>query len=136
MGPAPFQRIAVAVVLQGERVLVGRRGPGGPLPGKAEFPGGKIRPGETPQEAACRECREETGLAVEVLRPLQVVRHRYEHGAVELHFLLARPLPGQGKPRGGFAWVPCGQLAGLDFPEANAPVLQWLQAHATDQDGK
>ncbi len=136
MTSAGCQQIAVAVVLRGQRVLVGRRGPEGPLPGKAEFPGGKILPGETPPEAACRECREETGLEVEVLRPLRVVRHRYDHGELELHFLLARPLPGQGEPRGGFAWVPCGELAGLDFPEANAAVLQWLHARAAGEDGK
>ncbi len=123
------QPIAVAVVVQGDRVLVGRRGDRGPLPGRAEFPGGKIRPGESPEQAAQRECLEETGLQVQVLRTLQVLRHRYPHGLLRLHFLLARTLPGQGAPRGGFSWVPCEQLPGLDFPEANAAVVQWLVQH-------
>ncbi len=136
MQSAAYQQIAVAVVLHGNCVLVGHRSRRGPLPGKAEFPGGKILPGETPAQAATRECREETGLEVEVLRPLQVVRHHYEHGALELHFLLARPTSDQASPQGGFAWVPCSELGALDFPEANAAVLEWLQTRTAGDESK
>ena len=62
----PSQQIAVAVVEHDGRFLVGLRPAGKPLAGFSEFPGGKVHSGETPAEAAERECREETGLSVVV----------------------------------------------------------------------
>ena len=54
--------IAIAVVLHNDCVLIGVRPAGATLAGLWEFPGGKIEAGETPNEAAERECLEETGL--------------------------------------------------------------------------
>src|SRR5262249_13310601 len=59
--------VAIAVVEHGERFLVGIRPEGKPLAGFAEFPGGKVNDGETPEAAAIRECDEESGLRIEVV---------------------------------------------------------------------
>ena len=67
--PSEPVSIAVAVVQHAGTVLIGRRAPEAPLGGLWEFPGGKVGPDETPGEAAARECREETGLAVRIGRP-------------------------------------------------------------------
>ena len=55
--------VAIAVVEHDGCFLVGVRPEGKPLAGFAEFPGGKVDHGETPEQAAIRECREESGLA-------------------------------------------------------------------------
>jgi 8-oxo-dGTP diphosphatase len=83
--------VAIAVVMSDARYLVGIRPAGAALAGRAEFPGGKIAAGETPAEAACRECREETGIRVAVLEPLLVVEHDYPHGRLRLHFFACQP---------------------------------------------
>ena len=65
MPPDPTA-IAIAVVQDGERFLIGQRPPEKPLAGYWEFPGGRVEPGEMPGDAAVRECLEETGLHVVV----------------------------------------------------------------------
>lgn len=126
MSSATPTLIAVAVVQQGGRVLVGRRPAGAELAGLWEFPGGKILEGETPQQAAARECLEETGLAVRILGEYSRVEHQYEHGLLRLHFLAAEPVDPAAAPREPYRWVPVGELDRYEFPAANAAVLRRL----------
>ncbi len=66
------------------RVLLTRRPPGRVRAGLWEFPGGKVRPGESPEEALERELREELGLEVRVIREVARVRHAYPELTIEL----------------------------------------------------
>lgn len=125
--------VAVAVVVAGEQVLVGRRAPGVPLAGDWEFPGGKIQPGESPADAAVREVLEETGLAIEVQKPLAIVSHQYPHGAVRLHFYLCTPTASP-TPRAPFQWLDRRRLRELDFPEANAEIIERLMSGEVGED--
>ncbi|HTU27319.1 MAG TPA: (deoxy)nucleoside triphosphate pyrophosphohydrolase [Pirellulales bacterium] len=120
------QPIAIAVVEHAGRYLIGQRGPDVPLAGLWEFPGGKVEPGETAEQAAVRECREEADLQVVVVRPLDRVTHRYEHGEVELHFLLCRPIEASAAPVARFRWVPAAELTRYEFPAANAELVARL----------
>lgn len=125
--PFATQRIAVAVVRRGAEYVIGRRPPGAPLAGLWEFPGGKIGPGESPRQAAVRECLEETGLTVEFDGVLAVVQHEYPHGHLELHFVNCRPTGDTDRPRAPFQWTPAAALVELEFPAANASVLAQLR---------
>jgi mutator protein MutT len=82
VGTAPIQlNFAVACIRRGDEVLLQRRGDDGSW----GFPGGAIELGESAEEAALREAREETGLAVRVEELLGVYtkyRHEYPNGDV------------------------------------------------------
>jgi mutator protein MutT len=121
-------RIGIAVVEHDGRFLVGLRGEHGPLPGYAEFPGGKCRPGESPAACAIRECHEETGLRVDVTQSLFSREYEYPHGKVELHFFLCAPARGSDPAphHGGFRWIPAADLPTLRFPPANDVVIDRL----------
>lgn len=124
-----LKTIGIAVVEHHGKFLVGTRGPDGPLAGFAEFPGGKCEPDETPAECACRECLEETGLAVEPAKLLQHCRHDYPHGAVELHFWHCRPARAESVKENhrGYRWTAASELSSMRFPEGNAAVIAMLQ---------
>ena len=129
MEPTP---IANAVVQHADRFLIGRRPEDVPLAGKWEFPGGKIRDGETPEAAAMRECREETGLEVTVVAAYPEVSHEYDHGRVHLHFLAATPVDPATEPKRPFRWVPANELGEYEFPAANAELVAFLSSRAKD----
>jgi 8-oxo-dGTP diphosphatase len=118
--------IAVAVVLQAGRVLIGPRPAGSPLAGLWEFPGGKVQPGESPSQAAVRECLEETGLTVRLGRLWNETEYAYSHGRVRLWFFQAEPCQPEQPPKPPFRWVPLAELPRYPFPEANRPVLDLL----------
>jgi 8-oxo-dGTP diphosphatase len=123
--------IAVAVVEHEGQFLIGPRPPGVPLAGLWEFPGGKIEPGESPQAAAIRECREEAGLQVEALFEYPAQEQLYEHGAVHLRFIGCRLCSSaQNEPLPPFRWMYRSALAGIEFPAGNRNLLKLLLCDA------
>ena len=124
--------IAVAVVEHDGRFLIGRRPDGVALAGLWEFPGGKVRAAETPQEAAARECLEETGLAVRIGAAYPEVLHRYEHGLLRLDFFAAAPIDPDQQPAEPFRWVAREELRDYEFPPANEALVRQLVGGVSD----
>ena len=126
--------IAVAVVEHDGRFLIGRRPEGVALAGLWEFPGGKVRKDETPQQAAARECLEETGLAVEIGVAYPQVLHRYDHGLLPLDFFAATPVDPDQQPAKPFRWIAREELGDYEFPPANEELVRQLVGGAGDGD--
>lgn len=123
-------QIAVAVVVEGDRVLVGRRSHvATDAPDLHEFPGGKVEPGEGPEAAAARECFEEVGLEIRIGRKLDAVRADSATGPIDVVFFVAEPLDREGCPKPPFEWRRVTALEPHAFPAANAGVLGWLKRH-------
>lgn len=115
-------RIAIAIVEDRDRFLIGTRPAGVHLAGYWEFPGGKMLPGESPGDAATRECLEETGLSVAAIGQFPTAIHDYPDKKLELHFIHCRCLSAD-EPRSPFRWAPRGDLEKYAFPEANRGIL-------------
>lgn len=69
-------RVTAAVIRDGGRIFATQRGYGEYKDGW-EFPGGKIEPGETPEEALAREIREELAVEIEVGKLIETVEYDY-----------------------------------------------------------
>lgn len=131
----PPRQIGVAVVEYQGCFLVGMRGKDGPLPGYAEFPGGKCLTNERPADCACRECLEESGLQVKPVQLLLNAAFEYEHATVDLHFWLCHPkveINLAAKYR-NFSWVPREKLKEHRFPEGNSRLIEILTSTGTPQ---
>ncbi|AMV40097.1 (deoxy)nucleoside triphosphate pyrophosphohydrolase [Planctomyces sp. SH-PL62] len=120
--------VGIGIVRGGGRFLIRERPPGTVYAGYWEFPGGKVEPGETPEQTTVRECLEETGLVVVATSLRAVIEHVYPHGRVRLHFFDCAPADpsAQPDPEHGCRWVPADELSRYRFPEANEPILAQL----------
>lgn len=123
--------IVTAAVIQDEgKVLIAQR-QGGPLAGKWEFPGGKLEPGESPEECLARELKEELELEVQVRDIFAVVYHEYETGPILLLAYICTPAgdayPCEGRlHNGAVRWVSPEELASLELAPADVPVAEKL----------
>ncbi len=126
---APEGWIPVAVGIARDtmgQLLVSQRPACKAYPGKWEFPGGKLEPGESVFKALVREFREELGLEIIRAEPAFVVRHRYPDRSVELNVWRVIDCRGEATGREGqvVCWVPPRELAGLDFLEGNQTIVE------------
>ncbi len=122
--------VAAAVVIEGGRVLLTQRAEGKHLGGLWEFPGGKLEPGESPEEALVRECREECGIEIAVAEILDVTFHRYADRDVLLLFYRCSIVSGEVRHLqvSDHAWVAPTELDRYELPPADAQVIAHIQA--------
>ena len=122
-------RIAVAIVIDDGRVLVGQRALDAEnAAGLHEFPGGKVEPGESPEAAAARETFEEAGVDVRIGATLDTAMASARSGPIEILFFAAEPLVPSPLPRPPFAWVAIADLQTFSFPPANEQVIRRIVA--------
>jgi len=126
--PVSLQRVTAAIIEENGRVFVARRGPGRHLSGKWEFPGGKVEPGETPEQALERELGEELGIACEVGEFLcSAVYAGREPGLELLAYRVHRgPGPIELREHTEARWVSPEELAGMNLPESDRLVVERL----------
>ena len=130
--PAKTIHVGLAVILGPQGVLVSRRHADAVLGGLWEFPGGKIEPGETPEQCVAREAREEVGLSVRAVEEIGCYEHGYDHGTVRLHAWWCSPDDPAAEPRAlevaEARWADARALADLKFPPANDRLLATVRA--------
>ena len=110
-------------------VLVCQRRPDQPMGLKWEFPGGKIEPGETAEQALIRELDEELGIAAEIGPRVAQLRHRYRNGAaIDLQFFSVHSFSGEIENRifKEIRWSPLRELPALDFLAADLNLIRDL----------
>jgi 8-oxo-dGTP diphosphatase len=121
---------AVALIDADHRVLVAQRPPGKQLAGLWEFPGGKVEPGERPEETLIRELDEELGIAVQeaCLAPLTFASHPYESFHLLMPLYACRRWDGFVRAREGQAlkWLRPQALRDLPMPPADEPLIPAL----------
>jgi 8-oxo-dGTP diphosphatase len=120
------QEYAIAVVQQGGLVLVGNRGKGRRLEGMFEFPGGKLRKDETPEEGVVRKLFEETGISALPVSRINVVDFTYPFKPVRLYYIYCRPPSNAPEPKKPYFWCPMYDLDERKFPPANLDAITWL----------
>jgi 8-oxo-dGTP diphosphatase len=120
-------QVVAGIIERQGRFLICRRKPEQSHPLKWEFPGGKVEPGETPEQALARELEEELGIVGAAGQVIMRYQHTYPgRDTITLIFFRVREFGGE--PRNvifhEMRWEPPAKLAEFDFVEGDAQFIR------------
>jgi len=126
-----MKTVVAALIFRENELLICQRKLTAAFPGKWEFPGGKLEPGETPEAALRRELEEELGIDAAIGRELWRVEYQYPGRAPLLLLFFA-----VSRYRGSIVnkifqqvcWAPLRELTTYDFLEADCALVAKLAA--------
>ena len=126
-----MKRFAVAAGILRDadgRVLITERLGGGPFHGMWEFPGGKIAPDESAEQALARELTEELGIGLRDVSHFMHLEHDYPDRSVSIDFFLVDAWDNEPSGLEGqqLRWVETASLADHNLLPADVPVIEAL----------
>jgi 8-oxo-dGTP diphosphatase len=118
--------VVCAIIIKAGKLLIVQHGPDSINPGKWEFPGGKVHPGELPEAALIREIREELELEIKIITPLEPAGYAYPDKTILLipFLCLCNSADLILNEHSRFEWVFLDDLAGYDLLPADRAVLE------------
>lgn len=130
-GPKRLLLVAACALVDADgRVLLAQRPAHKQLGGLWEFPGGKVEPGETPEETVVRELKEELGIETKTacLAPLTFASHSYETFNLLMPLFVCRRFWGIPQPLEAqqLKWVRPNRMRDYPMPPADEPLIPFL----------
>jgi len=128
--------VAAVIVIDG-RVLAAERSAPPEVAGRWEFPGGKVEPGESEEQALARECLEELGVRVSVgtrIGPDVPLAH----GRAVLRVFTVELLEGdtpQALEHTAMRWLAADELNSVPWLPADKPIVALLPSLLARADG-
>ena len=124
-------QVVAAIIERDGRILIGQRQPEQSHPLKWEFPGGKLEPGESPQQALTRELEEE--LAIRDARGPEIIRYEFTYpGKKPIMLIFFRVSEYEGEPQNliyrEMRWEPRAKLPEFDFVEGDREFIRAFSA--------
>ncbi len=119
-----------AVAVQGGKVLAAKRGESkyAYVAHKYEFAGGKIEPGESPEQALVREIKEELCADIRIIQPFMTLEHEYPDFTITLYIFLCEFVSEfRNTEHETLAWLPLSELNAEEWAPADAPAVEKLK---------
>lgn len=123
-------RVVAAIIIENDKVFATQRGYGEFKDGW-EFPGGKIEPGETPEEAIVREIKEELDTEVEVIELLDTVEYDYPNFHLSMGCFICKIKSGDLvlKEHEAAKWLTKDTLGSLEWLPADMGLVREIEKH-------
>jgi 8-oxo-dGTP diphosphatase len=121
--------VVAALILRDKEVLICQRKAGTPMGLQWEFPGGKVEPGETPEQALRRELDEELAIDAQIGRFLAEIQHNYRNGSsIHLRFFAVHQFQGEMQNRvfEDMRWAELRDLPAYNFLAADRKFIRDL----------
>jgi 8-oxo-dGTP diphosphatase len=126
-------QVTGALIRNGREILIAQRGRDKRFGRQWEFPGGKVRPNESPEECLRREIKEELNLEVRVEQHVCTIHHRYPDFDIELVAFWCSIVGGEVQlaEHEQIRWITLAEAGQYDFVEADLKVIAVLAGHGT-----
>ena len=123
-------KVVAAIIIHENKIFATQRGYGEFKDGW-EFPGGKIEPGETPQEALVREIKEELDIEIEVKDFLETVEYDYPefHLSMDCFFCTIKSGELVLKEHEAAKWLTVEKLDGVDWLPADQGLIEGIREY-------
>lgn len=124
--------VVAAVIMDSEdRILCAQRAAEDRHPYKWEFPGGKIEPGESPEDALVRELKEELSIDSEIRGRIVSTSFTYESFALNLILFDVSIVKGTVRPivHHSLKWMPVHEMESLEWMPADYPLLSKVREY-------
>lgn len=120
--------VVAAVIKKDEKIFCCQRGPKGECAFKWEFPGGKIEPGETKEEALIREIKEELDCNINIEKFVTTINYEYNTFLLTMHIYLCSLKDNEPKllEHRSSMWCNKEKLKDLNFAEADKLFLHLI----------
>lgn len=127
-------KVVAAIMIQNGRVFATQRGYGEFKDGW-EFPGGKVEPEETPQEALVREIKEELNTVIEVGELLDTVEYDYPEFHLSMDCFICKIIAGdlELKEHEDARWLTTETLDSVDWLPADLDLIQKIKKYILEQ---
>lgn len=121
-------RVTCAIIMQDEKILAVQRSETMPQPLQWEFPGGKIKEGESEEDSLIRELQEELDITIKPLKRLIPNTHHYPDKSIELIPFVCEIVEGSIvlHEHKTMQWLKIEELMNLNLCEADIPIAQQL----------
>ena len=121
-------RVVAAIIRDGDKIFATQRGHG-EFKGGWEFPGGKIEPGETPEEALVREVREELDTEIKVVELVETVEYDYPTFHLSMDCFWAEVVSGDLvlKEHEAAKWLTKDELGSVEWLPADVELIEALK---------
>ena len=133
MNNAKTVKVVAAIIIHDNKIFATQRGYGEFKDGW-EFPGGKIEPGETPQEALAREIKEELDIEIEVKDFLETVEYDYPefHLSMDCFFCVIRSGELVLKEHEAAKWLTAEKLDSVDWLPADKGLIEAIRGYLSN----
>ncbi len=118
-------KVACALIVKQNKIFLAKLPPGSNHPNQWEFPGGKLKTGESAETGILREITEELEVTLEIIDAMEPVKFDYGSGEFQLIPFLCRIKAGEIKlnEHTGFMWVKWDMVHHCNLPEADRKLL-------------
>lgn len=123
-----YIEVVAAIIIKDGKIFATQRG-SGQFEGGWEFPGGKMEPGETKEEALIREIKEELNTDIKVIREIGTVKHQYPNFHLTMHCFICNVLFGDLEllEHSASKWVDKTELDTVDWIPADITAVEYLK---------